>query len=141
MVKCRYQNIRNEKLKDIHFVGRINHEIFKVIADDFITDEVIITDIQIDHIKKRHPNDYVRFFQYVKEVVQNPDYILEVNKPDSAVLLKSITENGKNYKLILRFKTAVDPEEYKNSVITFLSIDDKDWNRLLKNKKVLYKHE
>lgn len=128
-------------MKDIHFVGRINIELFRSVFGDIQTDEVIITDVQIEHIKKRHPNDYVKYFKYIREIVEDPDYILEANKPNSAVLLKSMVKNEKNYKLILRFKTSADPEGYKNSVITFLSVDEKDWNRLLKNKKVLYKHE
>ena len=128
-------------MKDIHFVGKINVEIFKVITEDIQTDEVIITEVQIEHIKQRHPSDYIKYFQYIREIVESPDYILEANKPNSAVLLKSISESGKKYKLVLRFKVSTDPNEYKNSVITFLSVDDRDWNRLLKNKKVLYKCE
>lgn len=128
-------------MKDVHFIGRLDREIFKVVTEDIATDEVIITEVQIEHIKERHPGDYEKYFQYVQAVIEEPDYILEANKPNSAVLMKNITANGKNYKLILRFKTSRDPKEYKNSVITFLSIDEKDWKRLLKNKKILYKRE
>ena len=128
-------------MKDIHFIGRLNREIFKAVTEDIATDEVIITEVQIEHIKERHPGDYEKYFQYIQAIIEEPDYILEANKPDSAVLLKNIMANGKNYKLILRFKTSRDSKEYKNSVITFLSIDEKDWKRLLKNKKILYKRE
>lgn len=120
-------------MKDVHFIGRLDRGIFKCVTGDIVTDEVIITEVQIKHIKERHPGDYEKYFQYVQAVIEESDYILEENKPDSAVLLKNITANEKNYKLILRFKTSRDPEEYKNSVITFLSVDEKDWKRLLKN--------
>lgn len=41
----------------VHLVGKINREIYKCITTDIVTDEVIITDNQIQHIKARHPND------------------------------------------------------------------------------------
>ena len=57
------------------------------------------------------------------------------------VILKHICDNGKNYQLILRLKTSQDPIGYKNSVITFLKVDDKRYNRYLHTKKILYKNE
>lgn len=128
-------------MKDIHFVGRINIELFRSVFGDIQTDEVIITDVQIEHIKEEHPNDYEQYFMFAKAIVENPDYILEANKPYSAVLLKSIDVNGKHFKLILRLKTSSDPEGFKNSVITFQKVEEKRFNRYLRTKKVLYKRE
>lgn len=128
-------------MNDIHIVGKIDREIFKCVACEILTDEVIITDIQIEHIKESHPNDYERYFQFAKEVLEAPDFILEANKPNSAVLLKSIKENQKHYKLILRLKTSSDPLDYKNSIITFQKVEEKRYNRYLRTKKVLYKRE
>ena len=80
-------------------------------------------------------------FKYVNEILESPDYILEANKPNTAFILKHICDNGKNYQLILRLKTSQDPIGYKNSVITFLKVDDKRYNRYLRTKKILYKNE
>ena len=41
----------------------------------------------------------------------------------------------------MRLVTSTDNTEYKNSVITFMKIDEKEWNRLLRNKRILYKKE
>lgn len=41
----------------VHSVGKINKDIYKCVMDDILTDEVIITDERIQHIKERHPND------------------------------------------------------------------------------------
>ena len=111
--------------KDVHSIGKIDIEKYKCVTEDIQTDEVIITDKQIEHIKDRHPNDYERYFRYVKEIIQDPDYILEASKPNTAFVLKHIIDNGKNYQLILRLKTSDDPENYKNSVITFLKVEKK----------------
>lgn len=123
------------------FIGRIDVKKFKAVSDDIITDEVIITDERVQHIKERHPNDFERYCQYMREIVEKPDYILSANKPNSAVLLKSIEENGKKYKLILRLKTANDSDNYKNSVITFQKVENKRYTRYTRSEKILYKSE
>lgn len=125
----------------MHSIGKIDIEIYKCVTDDITTDEVIITDTQIAHIKERHPNDYEKYFSYIGEIVKSPDYILEANKPDTAFILKRIEDNGKNYQVILRLKTSSAPEDYKNSVITFLKVAEKRYSRYLRTKKILYKSE
>lgn len=125
----------------MHIVGKINKDIYKCITKDIITDEVIITDNQIQHIKDRHPNDYERFSSYFGEIVKDPDYIIEANKPDTAVILKEIIDNGEKVQIVLRLCTSKEPEGYMNSIITFLRIDEKRWNRYLRTKKILYKKE
>lgn len=122
-------------------VGKIDIEKYKVISDEIQTDEVIITDERIKHIKERHPNDYERYAKYITDIVKNPQYILEANKPNLAFLLKEYVENGERFQLILRLAVAEDNPEYKNSVITFLKISERKWNRYLRNKKILYKLE
>ena len=128
-------------VNDVHYIGKLNKNIYSCVTNDITTDEVIITDAQVTHIKERHPNDYERYFCYAKEIIEKPDYILEANKPNTAFILKHISENGKNYQLILRLKTSADPITYKNSVITFLKISDRKIGKYLRNKKILYKSE
>ena len=102
---------------------------------------VIITDNQIQHIKERHPGDYERFATYFGEIVENPDYIVETNKANTALILKEILLEGEMFKTVLRLVTSQDNTDYKNSIITFMKIDEKEWNRLLRNKRILYKKE
>ncbi len=130
-----------KEVTEVHLIGKIDKEIYKCITDDIITDEVVITDNQIQHIKERHPNDYERFSRYFGEIVSRPDYIIEANKPDTAVILKEIVDAGEKFQTVLRICTTKEPEGYKNSIITFLKIDEKRWNRYLRTKKILYKKE
>lgn len=125
----------------VYSVCSIDKEIYKVVTPDIRTDEVVITDRQIQHIKERHPDDYERFVSYFSKILTEPDYILEANKPCTAVVLKEIYVENEKVKLILRLQTPADPEGFKNSIITFMKIDNKDWNRLLRNKKILYKKD
>lgn len=65
----------------MHSIGKIDREIYKCITEDIRTDEVIITDNQIQHIKDRHP-----------------DYIVETPKPNTALILKEIITEKKNLR-------------------------------------------
>ena len=125
----------------MNFVGKIDREIYKCVMEDIVTDEVVITDERIAHIKERHPNDYERYCSYIPNIIAEPDYIVKANKPNTGVLLKEIQENNERFKLVLRLKIEKDPKDYKNSVISFWKIGEDTWNKIIKNKKILYKHK
>lgn len=98
-----------KEVADVHVVGKIDQEIYQCITNDIVTDEVIITDERIEHIKERHPNDYERFCSYIPEMISNPDYIIEANKPNTGVILKEIEEHGEKFKLVLVLKSREIP--------------------------------
>jgi len=125
----------------VQYVGKLDKDIYRCVTDDITTDEVIITNVQIQHVMERHPGDYERFFGFFREIISNPDYIIEANKPNTAVVLKEIQAADESFKLVLRLAVSTDSPNYKNSIITFMKIDKKDLERLVRNKKVLYKRE
>jgi len=123
-------------------VGYIDRALYRCITDDIVTDEVIITEEQIQHIKERHPGVYELLDQYYSEIVRCPDYILKANKPNSALILKEVQLRDRTrVKLVLRLATSTDDPAYKNSIITCMKIDSRDWTRLIRNKVILYKRE
>jgi len=124
----------------VQYVGKIDRNLYKVITKDITTDEVVITDNQIQHIKERHPNDYERYSSYIPEIIGNPDYILEDKNPNTALILKEITDTDVNerFQLILRLHTSNDVQGRKNSVITYLNINKSRYEQYLRNKKILY---
>jgi uncharacterized protein YchJ len=124
----------------VHMIGKINTSLFESIMT-VLTDEVIITEKQIAHIKARHPQDFEQYSKYIPQVLSDPDYILETNMPSSAVMLKKFTLHDVRFQLILRIKAHSDEKDRKNSVITYFYIRKKEWDRLIKNKKILYKSE
>lgn len=125
----------------MHYIGKIDKNIYKCITEDIRTDEVIITDERIQHIKDRHPNDYERYCTYMREIIEKPEYIIEANKENSALILKSFVYGDEKFKTVLRLIASIENSDFKNSIITFMKIDEKEWKRLIKNKKILYKSE
>jgi hypothetical protein len=130
-----------EEVMSVINVCKIDKKIYSAVTPDIRTDEVVITENQVSHIKQRHPQDYERFSRYFERILEQPDYILEANKPNTALILKEIEENGEKFKLILRLQTSEDPKEFKNSIITFQKVEDKRYRRYLKNAKILYQRE
>lgn len=123
----------------MQYIGKIDTKKFEKISDDIIVEEVILTDKQVEHIKKRHPNDYERYFKYIKRIVENPDYIIRDTKPNTGFLLKEFLEDDKRFQLILRLQTSNDISGYKNSIITFLKISEKKYNQYLRNKEIVWR--
>lgn len=37
----------------------------------------------------------------------------------------------------MRLKTSKDPDNYKNSVITLQKVREKEWKRIIRNKKII----
>ena len=136
-----YDIFEIEKSKNVHFIGKIDKNIYKCITENIVTDEVIITDERVSHIKERHPNNYERYCSYIPQIIEQPDYILEANKPNTAIILKEITNQNEKFKLVLKITMKNDPIGYKNSIISFWYIGDKTWKKTLKNKNILYRHE
>ena len=125
----------------MNFVGKIDREIYKCVTKDIVTDDVVITDERIKHTEENHPGDYKSYGQHLREIVKEPDYIFAGNRPKTALILKHVSEVDEKFKTILRLHTSEDDENFKNSIITFMKIDEKEWNRLIRNKKILYKSE
>ena len=122
-------------------ICELNPEIYGKIVPAITTLQVIITDRQLEHIRERHPDISDTVLMRLAEVIREPDYIIETDMPDTANILKQLTFNGKNYQLVLRIRTDSDPEEFQNSVITFMSVNEKRYRQYLRNRRILYKRE
>lgn len=134
-------NTKNEEVKTLRHIGKIDRNIYKCVTEDIRTEEVIITNERIQHIKDRHPKDYERYCEYMQQIIENPDYIIEANKENTALILKAFSDGEEQFKTVLRLVTSTDNSDFKNSIITFMKINEKEWRRLIKNKKILYKSE
>ena len=122
----------------MNFVCNLNIDFYRAVLSEIASDEVIITERAIEHIKKEHPGDYENYSKYFPEIITAPNYILAANKPNRAMLLKEIEVEERKLKLILQIKTSSEPAEYKNSVVTFNSISEKRYERYIRNGEILY---
>lgn len=125
----------------MRYVGKIDRELFRCIAEDISTDEVVITQERIEHITEHHPGQLQRISPYLHLAVAEPDYILEDRSPNTALILKEVAADGLRMQIVLRLHTAGDAPGFKNSVISAWEISGTRWMSYLRNKKVLYIRE
>ena len=105
-------------MSEIRNLGKINIKILEKEFEKIQTDEIIVTNERIDHIKERHPEDYNLFEKYGKESVSSPDLIIKDVKNKSTVfMIKKLPET--NLNVVVRVVLETDNSKWKNSVMTF----------------------
>ena len=125
----------------MNYICDLDPSIYHCAVSSISTRHVIITDRQIEHIRERHPDISETLIEQLSLIIREPDYIIETDMPYTANILKQLEINGKGYQLVLRIRTDSDPEEFQNSVITFMSVNPKRYQQYLRNRKILYKRE
>ncbi len=121
-------------------LGNINTQPLENEFGKLKTNEIIITDERIEHIKLRHPEDYELFEKFGIVTVENPDLIIKDCKNENTVfMVKKLNETNLNVvtKLILE----TENNNYKNSVMTFYRIRNKNLIKLERKNKTLYNRE
>ena len=135
------EGIFRDKDNVIHSLGTLYWGVYSCIADNHVTDEVIVTEEQLMHIQNRHPEAYQDAIHYVRDILDDPDYILKDKRPNTGLVVKRIFDEKESSLLVLKIITSTDREGYKNSVITSWKITEKRLNNYLRNKDVIYKKE
>lgn len=129
------QNFKN--VQPIENLGKLNLELLKNRFLNLKTDEIIVTNERIKHIKQRHMEDYELFLIYGKKCVQQPDIILKDEKNLGTIfMIKRISET--NLNVIVRLALNSDKEGLKNSVMTFYRVRDKNLKKLMGKHEILY---
>lgn len=101
------------------------------------TTEVIITDKRIAHIKERHPEDYNLFEQYGRDSILSPDILLQDLKNAGTIFaVKKLPDT--NLNVVIRLVLDTDNPDFKNSVMTFYRIRDKNLKKLMERNPILY---
>ena len=68
------------------FIGKIDMNIYRCVSDNITEDDVIITEERISHIKERHLYDFEKYCDYLRKIVEEPDYIIQSNKSNTALI-------------------------------------------------------
>lgn len=129
-----------QEVQDVHYVGKIDREIYKCVAKDIQTDEVIITDKQIQHIiERRGQAFYDKYSGDFSEIISDPDYIFKDDMDNTAIACRHYDVDGISVNVILRLIVKSENTNYKNSIITVIGENDKRFKQRLRNSKAIYK--
>ena len=80
--------IVKEKNIVIHSLGTLDWDIYDCISSNHIADEVIITEEQMMHICERPPEAYIDTMHYVRDILDDPDYIFRDKRPNIGLVVK-----------------------------------------------------
>ena len=122
-------------------IGRIDREIFRCIAEDIVTEEVVMTDNQLQHILQRHPEVFPAVLDVLRDILRDPDYIIEDKHPYTGLVVKRLETGSESLRVVLRICTSEDQPGYKNSVISCWEISERRLQNYLRNKKILYNRQ
>lgn len=101
------------------------------------TTEVVVTDERIAHIKERHPEDYLLFEQYGRKSILSPDILIQdIKNVGTVFAVKKLPDT--NLNVVLRLVLDTDNPDFKNSVMTFYRIREKNLKKLMEKNPVLY---
>ena len=127
----------------MQYIGKIDKNLFKDISNNIITDEVVLTNKQREHIEQRHPGVLRKYEEYFVDIIERPDYILKDNtRENTALILKTVnTKNNNkigNVNLVLRLVVEGDNINNKNSIITCIQISDSRLKSYKNNGSIIY---
>ncbi len=137
-----FKEWRERQSKEVYDVGKIDKKIYRNIAENISTDDVIITENQLQHIMERHPEAYEKAIDEFKNILADPDYIIKDKKhAKTGLVIKRSSDNKNAMQIVLRVVTAGEDPELKNSIISCWKISEKRLENYLRNREVLYKKE
>lgn len=119
-----------------HIVKVLESEFGKLNGND-----VILRKERLEHIRERHPEVADLVKEKYKEILNNPDYILEDRNNSNTVLTIKEIEEKKNISIIIKTAVLKDEMGYKSSIITSYTLNNKRLKREIKKRKILYKKE
>lgn len=117
-------------------LGKIDLSLLKDEFGKIQTDEIIITEERINHIKMRHPEDYNLFNIYGAICVKDPDYIIKDGKHDGTIFMVKKLEDT-NLNVVVRIALETDDKGIMNSVMTFYRIRERNLIKLIRKNSSL----
>ena len=123
-------------------ITKLDNKKLRKYSGRLITENVILTDERLhEHILLFHKDEYRILKPHIKDIVENPDYIIEDNRhEDTLIYLKKIN-NGINGRVVVKLATEKDREHSKNSIITLMKLNERTWKQTIKNRgKIIWKN-
>ena len=120
----------------MQFICKINTQILDKYKNKLISKDVILTQERLDnHILLYHQKDYEQLQPYLKDIILNPDFIIDDNRhANTLIFLKEINEISKCGRIILKLALGKNAVYNKNSIITLMRLNKRTWNQTINNR-------
>ncbi len=131
--------------QDMQIICFLDRDLYRCISNEIDTDSVILTDKQLLHMYKKHPEAYKQVISELSETILYPDYIFHDKKhQNTGLVVKRINSKSGtplHTFIVLRVCTDSCNGKYSNSIISGWKINQKRLESYLRNLKLLYKKD
>lgn len=126
-------------------LGDISHiDILEETFGQLITSNLILTADRETHIRAGdHPNDYIFFLKYIKELIKDPDMIFKSSQDYKTAIYVKLSED-KNVAMVVSLALEAEKEVTKhkdNSIITSFKVQERQLKQVSRKNTLLYKKE
>lgn len=122
------------------FICKIDLNIYKCINPEIDTDEVIMTNRKSEHAEESHDKDFEQIREHIPDTLKDPDIIFKGNKPNTGIVVKQISEEGRRVHVIIKVHVPADGEGV-NTVRSAWKIGNATYKRLKKHGIILYEKQ
>lgn len=128
------------KKQTLQYICKLDRRKLGKYRDKIVTEEVVLTNERKTHIYENHTYDYEVIINNIRNVVLNPDEIIEDIKNNNTVFfIGKLSKSSLN--VVIKLNTTNDIKHSLNSVMTAWVIRDKNLRKLRKRNEVIYKNE
>lgn len=127
----------------MQYIGQLDKNKLGKYKNIILTSKVILTDERLyEHILVKNKDEYEQLKFYIKDIIENPDIILDDNRnKNTIILLKKIKVINKIGRVVIKIAVAQDKKHSKNSIITLMKLNDRTLEQTLKNRgKIIFKN-
>lgn len=127
----------------MQYIGQLDKNKLGKYKNIILTSKVILTDERLyEHILVKNKEEYEQLKFYIKDIIENPDIILDDNRnKNTIILLKKIKVINKIGRVVIKIAVAQDKKHSKNSIITLMKLNDRTLEKTLKNRgKIIFKN-
>ena len=126
----------------MQYITNLDKEKLGIYKNTIITEEVILTDERLyEHILLYHEEEYKQLKPYIRNIIKNPDYIIEDNRNEATMIyLKKIDSIEKSGRVVIKLALGQDKKHSKNSIITLMKLNKRTWKQTIRNRgKIIWK--
>lgn len=79
---------------------------------------IYISETNIEHMKKAHPEDYEKYGKDIGKIIANPDYVAKHPKNDSVQYIKVYYDENRESKILVAIRSSRKGIMYARSLFT-----------------------
>lgn len=133
------KNIKEEERKKVQYIGKIDKDKIGEYGNKIVTDNVVISEERILHIKDHHPELEAEEINQIKDILKDPDYVFKDRKNiDTVLYVKNIVKHDKNYRMVVKLNTNENAIDKANTIISMWSIGKKKLGQYIRNEEIVY---